>query len=158
MKIKQLHISKTIKLLFFSLFLISCTNQELATNDLKEGKYAWKEQSQLEAFYYSFLLNKGQVIGDSLSLFNNNNFTYTTCGDYFYGKYDVVGDSLYLNIDSSTTKSDDTMYYDKYTYTFFIKDETTLTRETEVKLTKNSKETHKVISILYYISESSNLE
>lgn len=154
MTIKQLHISKTIKLMVLLLVIISCSNQELATTDLKEGKYAWIKQSTLKAVYYKLMHNAIFELGDTLTLFNNVHFAYTNCGYYGFGKYEVKGDSLYLTYDSSASQSDSIMFYDNYTDVYFIEDESTLFMKFGSKVSKESEVSFYGISELHYIEDT----
>ncbi len=158
MKTKQSHISKTIKFIVLSLVIMSCSNQELATTDLKVGKYAWIQQSTLKTVYYKLMHNSIFELGDTLTLFDNDDFGYTNCGYYGFGKYQVKGDSLYLTYDSSAYQSDSIMFYDNYTDVYFIEDENTLSMKFGSKVSKEAEVSFYGISELHYIENSQTEE
>jgi len=145
------HISKAFKLIILSLIVLSCANQDVATSELKEGKYAWKEQSKLAMALNELVYGRGTIIGDTLTLIDSVSFHTISCGNFGYGKYKIEGDSLYLNYDSTGKRYDSSMFYEKYTEVYYIEDSNTVTSEFRVKKSLDSDESRKVMSRLHYI-------
>lgn len=153
MRIKESLISKTITLIILVFLFMGCTNQEDIHN-LKNGKYATQKQNELKSTYYDFVHNTVFTMGDTLTIYDRVNFAYTSCGGYGFGKYEIVGDSLYLNYDSSATHRDSIMLYNKYTETYYIEDNNTLTSEYGLSLTKKGEVKYKGISELHYVNDA----
>lgn len=154
MKIKLSLILKIIKTIAFTLVILSCTNQEIASYDLKTGVYAWKEQNMLKSYYYYFILNTDFEIGDTLTLLENDDFKYTNCGFFGFGKYFVEGDSLHLNFDSTAMRFDSILIEDKMVYSYFIEDENTLSHQYRSKSTRDGEVDGYGISELHYVKDS----
>lgn len=150
MKTKQYHILKVINLLLlFS--IVSCSN---SNERIKVGKYASEYPSSLTKMYYRYILNyKGYTIGDTLTIYENKDFRYHTCGGNTFGKYRVSNDMLFLNIDSSITHRDKKVYNENFTDTFYIKNENYIEYKFRAKNTRESKETFKSITRFFYINE-----
>lgn len=151
---KQFHISKIIKLTVIVLVILGCSNQGSAIDNFRKGKYATKNKNILETTFNRFLYNAIFIIGDTLTIHDSVNFSYTSCGNYGFGKYKIVGDSLYLNYDSSATHRDSILLYDKYTEIYYIKDKNTLINKFTVSLTKKGEEKHNAILELNYIEDT----
>lgn len=153
MKIKRFHISRTIKFIVISLILLGCTNQGNTTHNLKEGKYAFNEQSILTTKYYGFVHNAWFNLGDTLTIKDDVNFTYINCSEYGFGKYRIYQDSLYLTFDSSASFRDSIMISNKNLYTYFIEDNHTLIREYKGRFLKEGEDKINIISKLYFVED-----
>jgi hypothetical protein len=132
---------------------MGCSNQE-EIHSLKKGKYATQKQNELKSAYYDFVHNTIFIIGDTLTIYDRVNFAYTSCGEYGFGKYEIVGDSLSLNFDSSATHRDSIMLYNKYTETYYIEDNNTLTSEFGLSLTRKGEVKYNGISELHYVIDA----
>jgi hypothetical protein len=158
MKIKLLHILKIIKVLTLTLIILSCSNKEIASHDLKKGVYAWREQNIFKSYYYLYLNKTNFEIGDTLTLLDNSDFKYTNCGFFGFGKYLIEGDSLYLNFDSTASHFDSVLTEDKMAFIYFIEDENTISNKLSTRSTRDGKADSYTISELHYVKNSQNVE
>lgn len=151
-------IKVVIKLITLSLFLISCSNKELATNDLKEGKYIWKEQSFQKKLYHRLVNDITRFeVGDTLTIYDEDEFGYTGCGNYGFGEYEVNGDSLYLKYNSYASHSDSIMKHienDEAVEVYYIENNTTLNRKFRTKLPGEKEWSSFGLSELHYVEDT----
>lgn len=93
MKIKQYHILKVFSFLVI-IILISCTS---SNKKIKVGKYSSEYPNKLTRMYYKYVLNyKAYSIGDTLTIYENKDFRYHTCGGNMFGKYRINKDLLFF--------------------------------------------------------------
>lgn len=151
MKTKQYHILKIINLLLiFS--IVSCSN---SIEKIKVGNYIASNKLNTLALYYNkYILGISMYsIGDTLTIYENHDFRYHTCGGNMYGKYRVSNDKLFLEVDSAITHYDKKVYSENFTDTFYIKNENHFEQLNIVKDSRESKETFKSMTRLFYINE-----
>lgn len=91
-----LHINLLNKLGCIIVLFISCQ-----WNDKVVGEYASHKPSKFYNFWHKKDLNKGYVVGSSLSLKADSSFININCGNIMYGKWNCIGDHLFLYCDSN---------------------------------------------------------
>lgn len=144
---------RLLLLFIFCVGVLNCSDIDNNTIELKQGTYAWKKQSKLALALNQMIYGQTTSLGDTLTLIDSVNFHTISCGNFGYGKYEIEGDSLYLNYDSTGKRYDSSMYYEKYTEVYHIVDSKTVTHEFRGKHSLESEESFKVKTRLYYVED-----
>jgi len=137
-----------------TLVFLGCSKQEITSDDIRTGVYAWEEQNILKLYYYHYIENTSFEIGDTLTLLNKVDFKYTNCGFFGFGDYTIEGDSLYLNFDSTATHNDSLLTYDNFTDVYYIENENTLSSKFRSKSTSDGVFDSYGISELHFVKDS----
>ena len=151
MKTKQFHILKIINVIILIILITGCSSE---FQTLKLGEYASSIPSYTTKMYYRYILGyKVYTKGDTLAIYENNSFKYSTCGGEKFGKYIIKKDTLFLNVDSTFQFYKEKIYNTKYTDTLYIVNEDYIEYKFRAKLTKESKNSVKAISRFFYINK-----
>ena len=154
MRTKQFHILKVINLFLLIVIISSCSS---SNPSVRIGKYASnvKPPNTLTYYYNKYILNiKSYTMGDTLTIYDTQYFTYHSCGGNKYGKYRVNEDTLFLDVDSAIAHRDKKVYRESFTDMLLIKSDKLIEERFKSKLTSESKESFNSLTLLLYIGES----
>lgn len=95
MKTKQYLILKVISFVFLITIISSCSS---SNEKIKEGIYIASNHLSPLAFYYNkYILGVSLYsVGDTLTIYENKDFRYHTCGGNMFGKYRINKDLLFF--------------------------------------------------------------